>query len=134
MVFQRYQFFLLMLSAGKFLIFAEYLRKDLFEALKLGLYPSTFGFFSRKLKLTLTCGLPETVPYFRLLSRSKCFSSQCSPERLLLCHRSSKPKIPPLSHQAELLPVRVAMLETRLFSLGFREVWLAEPVPIRTCL
>jgi hypothetical protein len=125
-----------MLSAGTFLIFAEYLRKDLFEALKLGLYPATFGFFIEKSgayfdlwtagnSALFSAPIPIKVLFIAMLTGT----AYC-----LLCHRSSKPKIPPLSHQAELPPVCVAMIETRLVSLGFRKVWLAEPVPVRNCL
>lgn len=120
-VFHKLQVFLLMLSTGKFSIFAELLRKDLFEALKLGLYPATFGFLSGKIGAYFDLGAsgnsalfsasaPIKVPFVATLTETA---------YRLLCQIPPEPEIPPASHQAELVPVRVAMNKKLLVFPGF---------------
>lgn len=119
-VFHKFQVFLLMLSTGKFLFFAESLLKDLFEALKLGLYPATFGFFSEKIGAYFDLQASGNSALFSASAPIKVlFVATLTEKALILCHRPSKPEIPPASPQADLVPVRVAINKPRLFYLGF---------------
>jgi len=110
-----------MSSAGTYLIFAGLLHRNLFGTLKLGLDPATLGVLSEK---TRACF------YLWAAGNSTLFSAYSSIEVLiiailtgtaycLLCQIPPKTKIPPAFHQAELLPVYMAMIKPWLISPGF---------------
>ncbi len=123
-VFHKFQVFLLMLSTGTFLIYEEFLLKDLFEALKLGLYPATFGFFFEKIGAYFDLGAAGNNALFSVPVPIKVLFIVTLTGKVycLLCHISSRSEIPPPTfHQAELLPVNVAMIESWLVYLGFSE-------------
>ncbi|WP_048180945.1 hypothetical protein [Methanosarcina sp. MTP4] len=121
MVFHKLQVFLLMLSTGTFLFFAGLLRKDLFEALKLGLYPATFNFLSGKIGAYFDLQASGNSALFSASAPIKVLFVATLTETAysLLCHSHSKPEIPPTSPQADLVPVHVAMNKPRLFHPGF---------------
>ncbi|WP_440954491.1 hypothetical protein ACSAZK_12790 [Methanosarcina sp. Mfa9] len=120
-VFHKFQVFLLMLTTGTFLFFAKLLRKDLFEALKLGLYPATFGFFSGKIRAYFNLRASGNNALFSAYAPIKVLFVATLTETAycLLCHRHSKPEIPPTFPQADLVPVRMAMNKPRFFYPGF---------------
>ena len=131
MVFRRIQVLVLMSSAGTFTIFAEILRRDLLETLKLGLYPATSGFFSEKIGACFEQGGSENSTRFSASSRSKYLSLQFLPERLTVyCVRYLlKQKY----HQLPIKPGCFRYVQQWLrhgsFLPEFRRAGLSKPVP-----
>ncbi len=94
--------------------------KDLLEALKLGLFPATFGFFSEKIgaRFDLWTAGNSTLFSAPSLIEILIIVALTGTAYRLLCQRPQKTKIPPASHQAEFLPVHAAMIESWLFYPG----------------
>jgi len=133
-VFHKFQVFLLMLSTGTFLFYARFLLKDLFEALKLGLYPATVGFLSGKIgayfdlrasgnSALFSASAPIKVPFVATLTETA---------YRLRCLTPPGPEIPPASHQAELVPVRMIMNKTLLVFPGFSKSIAGEARTVQT--
>ena len=110
-----------MLSTGTFLFFVECLLKDLFEALKLGLYPATFGILSGKIRAYFDLQAAGNSALFSAPAPTKVLFIATLTETAyrLLCQRPPEPEISPGSPQDKLVPVRVAMIKSWLISPGF---------------
>lgn len=94
--------------------------KDLLEALKLGLFPATFGFFSEKIgaRFDLWTAGNSTLFSAPFLIEIPIIAAFTGTAYRLLCQIPPKTKIPQASYQAELLPVYAAMIEPWLISPG----------------